>query len=128
MENVPRLQSVACYEEFSKYLDILRDFRSMKFWTIIETLEFSKQAAKIWSEDELDHFKVFLAANHRHGLVIPRTGGYRKIRWTLKDSGKRGGVRVIYFNNTQEECSELVAIYNKSNISKLSSKTIRNLD
>ena len=128
MENVLRLQSGACYEESRKYLDILRDFRSMKFWTIIETLEFSKQAAKIWSEDELDHFKVFLATNPKHGQVIPRTGGYRKIRWSLKDSGKRGGVRVIYFNYTKEKCIELLAIYNKSNVSSISNKTIRNLD
>jgi len=31
------------------------------------------------------------------GNLIPGSGGLRKIRWSLKGHGKRGGVRVIYY-------------------------------
>ena len=107
---------------------MLRDFRSMKFWTIIETSEFTKQAAKLLSEDELDRFKVFLAANPLRGQVISDTRGCRKVRWSLENTGKRGGVRVIYITYTTEECIELLAIYSKSNLAKLSNKILRSLD
>ena len=29
--------------------------------------------------------------------MIPDTGGVRKVRWSRAGSGKRGGVRVVYF-------------------------------
>ena len=31
------------------------------------------------------------------GDIIESSGGLRKIRWSCKGSGKRGGARVIYF-------------------------------
>ena len=36
------------------------------------------------------------------GDVIPASGGCRKVRWTRSGKGKRGGVRVIYFNRISE--------------------------
>ena len=32
------------------------------------------------------------------GDVIPKSGGFRKVRWSRVGIGKRGGVRLIYFN------------------------------
>ena len=65
--------------------------------TVVETSIFLRQAEKIWSEDErallLDH----VAENPEAGVVIPATGGIRKLRWGKSGSGKRGGARVIYF-------------------------------
>ena len=31
------------------------------------------------------------------GAVIPGSGGLRKVRWTSRGRGKRGGVRAIYY-------------------------------
>jgi hypothetical protein len=42
-------------------------------------------------------FVDFIARNPEAGDVIPETGGVRKIRWSRQGSGKRGGVRVVYF-------------------------------
>jgi hypothetical protein len=39
-----------------------------------------------------------LAVNPEAGDVEPKSGGIRKIRWVSGGKGKRGGVRVIYFN------------------------------
>jgi hypothetical protein len=50
-------------------------------FTIIETPTFHKLASAIWSEDELDAFKVWLAQQPTAGEVIPGAGGLRKVRW-----------------------------------------------
>ncbi len=41
-------------------------------------------------------------------------GGCRKVRWTRRGTGKRGGVRVIYFNQLGEGKIWLLLIYGKS--------------
>jgi hypothetical protein len=42
-------------------------------------------------------FIDFVARNPEAGGLIPGSGGIRKVRWGRHGSGKRGGVRVIYF-------------------------------
>lgn len=81
--------------------------------TVIETSTFQKQVDKIWSEDERFSFITYISANPESGDVIPGTDGARKILWSVKGKGKRGGVRVIYFN-TDETRLYLIAIYQKS--------------
>ncbi len=46
--------------------------------------------------------------------VIPGTGGIRKVRWSRTGSGKRGGVRVIYYNRLANGEIWLLLIYAKS--------------
>jgi hypothetical protein len=36
------------------------------------------------------------------GVVVPGSGGVRKLRWGLEGRGKRGGARVIYFFHDME--------------------------
>lgn len=83
-------------------------------YTVIETPSFQKQADKIWSEDERLEFIQWLAAHPEAGDVIPNADGARKVRWQLAGTGKRGGVRVIYFNQTDAGYIYLIAIYRKS--------------
>ncbi|GHU12587.1 hypothetical protein AGMMS50225_20780 [Betaproteobacteria bacterium] len=70
--------------------------------TLIESEEFSREAAKLWSEDEYFQFTTWIAQNPNAGDVIPHTGGFRKVRWSRDGKGKRGGVRVIYFNKNSQ--------------------------
>ena len=81
--------------------------------TVCETETFKKQADKLWSEDERLEFVTYLAANPDAGDVIPGADGARKIRWSVGNQGKRGGVRVIYFNLDNDVIC-LVAIYKKA--------------
>lgn len=67
-------------------------------YTLIETPTFAADAATLWSEDERTAFAVWIAANPLAGVVAPKSGGCRKARWQRAGAGKRGGVRVIYFN------------------------------
>ena len=38
-----------------------------------------------------------LAEDPRAGVLIPGTGGVRKLRYAAAERGKRGGARVIYY-------------------------------
>ena len=83
-------------------------------FTIIETPLFTADAKDIWSEDERGAFCAWLAANPLAGDVIPGSGGCRKVRWNRQGMGKRGGVRVIYFNRLESGVIYLLVIYAKA--------------
>lgn len=82
--------------------------------TVIETPTFQKQAEKLWSEDERLAFIDWIAACPEAGDVIPGAEGARKVRWGRAGVGKSGGVRVIYFNQTEQGVVLLVMLYAKS--------------
>ena len=65
--------------------------------TVVEVDPFPARAAAVWSETERLEFVDYIARNPEAGDEIPGTGGVRKIRWSRRGIGKRGGVRVIYF-------------------------------
>lgn len=94
-------------------------------YTIVETPTFQKQADKIWSEDERLEFIQWLALNPEAGDVISGAEGARKVRWAVKGSGKRGGVRVIYFNQTEEGLIYLIAVYKKNETGNMPSHEIK---
>ena len=79
-----------------------------------ETPTFSRQADKLFDEDERRELIDFLAANPTAGDEIPGTGGVRKLRFGALGRGKRGGARVIYyFGGTEMPIYALLA-YAKS--------------
>ena len=59
-------------------------------------------------------FAAWIAANPESGDVIPGSGGCRKARWSRAGSGKRGGVRVIHYNQLADGRIYLLLIYAKS--------------
>ena len=65
--------------------------------TVAETPTFSRQADKLFSEDEKRELIAFLAENPLAGDEIPGTGGVRKLRFAALGRGQRGGARVIYY-------------------------------
>ncbi|HFD87696.1 MAG TPA: DNA-binding protein [Gammaproteobacteria bacterium] len=86
--------------------------------TVVETSTFRKQAEKLWTEEERLDFITWLAAHPEAGNVIPGADGARKLRWAAGGRGKRGGVRVIYFQlDTDRLC--LVAVYAKKDRSNM---------
>ena len=86
----------------------------VKMYTLIETPTFKNDVEKIWSEDERGNFCTWLAANPDSGDVIPGSGGCRKIRWSKRGIGKRGGVRIIYYTKLASGKIWLLVIYSKS--------------
>ena len=82
--------------------------------TVVETPQFLRQAENVWTEGERAGFIDFVARNPEAGDLIPETGGVRKVRWRRQGSGKRGGVRVIYFYHTANAPLFLLMIYAKA--------------
>ncbi len=83
-------------------------------YTIIETPTFKDDAQKIWTEEERGAFCAWIAANPEAGKVISGSGGCRKVRWSVAGSGKRGGARVIYYNQLDNGEIWLLVIYTKN--------------
>lgn len=96
-------------------LDNIRESRRVLFVrTVIETPEFKKQAEALWTEDERMEFVCWIAAHPLAGDAIPGAQGARKVRWGVAGRGKRGGVRVIYWNLSSRGEIVLVMIYAKN--------------
>jgi len=94
-------------------------------YTVIETPSFQKQAEKIWIEPERIEFINWIAENALAGDVIPGAQGARKVRWSVGGRGKRGGVRVVYFNLTEQGVLLLVIIYTKADQSNIGPSDIK---
>jgi hypothetical protein len=89
--------------------------------TVVETQLFVRQASAVWNDAEREAFIDFIAAFPEAGDVIPATGGVRKVRWGRVGSGKRGGVRVIYFYHDAGRPLYLLMVYAKARQEDLSS-------
>jgi len=62
---------------------------------VVETPFFLRKASALLSEKERSELIVFLGTNPEAGVVVPETGGVRKVRWAVQGKGKLGGVRVV---------------------------------
>ena len=83
-------------------------------FTVIETPAFVRLANNCWNDEDRTGFITFIAANPDVGDVVPGSGGLRKVRWGHAGRGKRGGVRVIYFNRLANGEIWLLLVYGKS--------------
>ena len=95
--------------------------------TLIETPLFLRYAAEVWSEDERTEFVDFIAAQPDAGDVVPGAAPLCEVRWSRGGTGKRGGVRVIYFLTPAEGTVSLLIVYSKSKIGNLSPAFLRAL-
>lgn len=59
--------------------------------SFIETRLFSRLVGEHLSDDEYASLQRALIANPEAGVLIPGTGGVRKIRWAVPGRGKREG-------------------------------------
>ena len=97
----------------------------------IETPVFTRQVRELLSDEAYAAFQWHLALNPRAGEVIQGTGGLRKVRWSVPGSGKRGGVRVIYFHVAADAQVRLLLIYRKGvkdDLTAAEKKTLRRLN
>src|ERR1700726_4764074 len=88
--------------------------------TVAETAVFMRQAGALWGDDERFEFIDLIARNPEAGDLIPASGGVRKVRWGRQGSGKRGGVRVIYFYHDPGMPLYLLMVYAKARRDDLS--------
>ncbi len=82
--------------------------------TVAETPTFTRQADKLFTEEERRALIDHLAEKPLSGDEIPGTGGVRKLRVSALGRGKRGGARVIYFYGGEDIPIYALLAYAKS--------------
>lgn len=95
--------------------------------TVVELPEFIKRVTKLLNDEEHRHLIVYLAANPKSGVILQGTGGIRKLRWKRTGTGKRGGVRVVYFFYNDNMPLFLLTVFGKSEKDNLSVAERKNL-
>lgn len=96
-------------------------------YTVVETPLFQRLADDHWTEEERTAFVSFIATHPEAGEVVPGSGGVRKVRWGMGGRGKRGGVRVIYFNRPSAGEIWLLVLYAKSKAENIPAHVLRQI-
>jgi len=90
------------------------------YMTLAESLEFTRRARQLLTEKEVDELIEFLALHPQAGVIMPGTGGVRKLRWAREGKGKSGGTRAIYYFHNENIPLFLLTIYGKGQKDNLS--------
>ena len=83
-------------------------------FTFIESAAFERVRAVYLDDGEYAELQQLLVENPEAGDVVRGSGGVRKLRWKRRGTGKRGGLRVIYFVRYQPNEFWLLTLYAKA--------------
>jgi hypothetical protein len=61
------------------------------------------------------------------GKIIPGSSGLRKLRWSARGHGKRGGIRVIYYWFVPQDTILFLFAYSKKEKDDLTKEQLRQL-
>lgn len=92
---------------------------------IIETSVFTRQVQKLLTGDEYKQLQQALVERPDVGVVMVGSGGLRKVRWSIRGRGKRGGVRVIYYWAVEQNRILMLLIYAKTERDDLSREQLK---
>jgi len=92
---------------------------------IIETSFFTRKIRELISDEEYAELQFALIQRPDIGVVIPQSGGIRKIRWSGSGRGKRGGIRVIYYWYVNEQQIYMLLAYAKNEQANLSTAQLK---
>ena len=95
--------------------------------TIIETPIFTRRIQVMLSDEEYRLLQAHLVNKPDVGKIIPGSGGMRKLRWSAKGHGKRGGIRVIYYWFMSKDIILLLFAYSKNEQDDLTKEQLRQL-
>jgi len=90
----------------------------------VESSLFERHLPHYLVDEEYSRVQVSLRRHPNLGVLIPGSGGLRKLRWGRKGTGKRGGVRIIYAVHGAHEIW-LLTIYGKSDIADIPASLLR---
>jgi len=94
---------------------------------IVETTIFTRRVINLLSDDEYRLLQQAMVLRPELGPIISGSGGIRKVRWRIRGSGKRGGVRVIYYWAVAQDTILMLFIYGKNERSDLTPAQIKAL-
>lgn len=91
--------------------------------TFIEVPIFTKRWKEIGLGDaELQALQLLLLKDLESGPVMEGTGGIRKVRFSLRNRGKSGSVRVCYTDFAEYEVTYLITAFTKNEQENLSAE------
>ena len=93
----------------------------------VEAPVFTKLVYRYLDEGEYAALQWTLAARPDHGKIIPGSGGLRKVRWKCKGRGKRGGTRIIYYWQRDDNEIWLLTIYAKNEAENIPAHILRKI-
>ena len=88
--------------------------------TVVETVPYLADAERLFSAEEQAAIVDTVSSDPRCGVVMPGTGGVRKLRVAVSGRGKRGGARIIYLFGGDNVPVFLLAGFAKNEKSDLS--------
>jgi hypothetical protein len=92
---------------------------------IVETSVFTRRIRDLLADDEYRQLQGSLVDKPEQGSLIRESGGIRKIRWSAQGTGKRGGVRVIYYWAVTRDRILMLYIYPKNERDDLSREQLQ---
>lgn len=93
----------------------------------VELTPFAAFRERYLSDDEFAALERLLVMMPDAGVLLPASGGLRKVRWSVEGRGKRGGARVIYYWHGPANCIYLLYGYTKSHREDLTNKQLKQL-
>lgn len=79
----------------------------------IETPIFTADVQELLTDEDYASLQQHLVARPDAGDVMAGTGSLRKVRWTTRGRGKRGGTRIIYYHVVAQDQIRMILIYRK---------------
>src|SRR5258708_29570824 len=97
--------------------------------TVIQTSAFLADAADVgMSEEEREKCVNAISRDPKQGVVMPGTGGARKVRFPGRGKGKSGGYRVVTYYAADDVPVFMLAVLSKgerANLSKAERNELR---
>ena len=94
---------------------------------VVETRIFTSLISQLMEDEQYRELQLALVENPILGSLIPGSGGLRKIRWKLPGTGKRGGVRVIYYWAASADQIRMLYVYAKNRQVNLTREQLKQL-
>ena len=93
----------------------------------VETPVFTRLIRALLDDDEYRSLQTALLLRPQQGALIPGSGGLRKVRCGTGATGKRGGLRIIYYWDVASQTLYMLFAYSKSQQGDLSRGQIRTI-
>lgn len=94
---------------------------------VVETSVFTKLIQELMDDDNYKDLQEALVNRPGLGDLIQGSGGLRKVRWSLKGTGKSGGVRIIYYWVVDDQHIRMLYVYPKGRQDNLTKTQIAQL-
>jgi len=93
----------------------------------VETPIFTRIITRLLDDEDYRSLQIAMMLRPEQGPIIRGAGGLRKVRWAKAGSGKRGGIRVIYYWAPTEVVFFMLYAYSKNEQSDLTPTQARRL-